>query len=78
MDLSLPQRKAYSLVEKHYTVPSTFENSRAFGPKSGVCYEERVMSAYCQGLLEAKGEAVEICLRCGVEGHVKGCCPEGL
>ena len=70
----------YQLVEKHFYIPDDFENNRAFGPKSGVSFEERVISAYSLGLLEPRSEEasanVQICSACATEGHKRSSCPK--
>ena len=35
-----------SFIEKNYQVPENFETNTAFGPHSGLCYEDRLISCY--------------------------------
>ena len=73
-------KKVFELVEKHYNIPDGYENDRKFGPKSGVSFEQRVITSYCNNLLKPKvdeGE-VEICTSCAVLGHTRDDCPELL
>ena len=63
-----------------FVIPKGFENSRSFGPLSGSCFEERVISAYSNNLLEPKnaGVKIQICTSCASKGHKRDDCPELL
>lgn len=77
--LSEQTRAAYELVEKHFHIPDGFENSRKYGPLSGMSFEERAISAYSLGLLVPKTQKsanVAICSVCAVEGHKRTDCPK--
>ncbi|CAB9511720.1 ZnF_C2HC [Seminavis robusta] len=67
--------KVFELVDEYYVIPKGFENDRKFGPKSGVSFEQRVISCYCNNLLEAKDGKVDICTQCADEGHLRDDCP---
>jgi hypothetical protein len=69
----------YQLVEKYFDIPDDFENNRTFGPKSGVSFEERAISAYSLGLLEPRSKEsanIQICSACATEGHKRSSCPQ--
>ena len=76
--LSTGARKAFNAIKVHYIVPQNFETSRLYGPWSGTCYEERLMSAYEVSQLQPKAETVELCCFCGEIGHLKRDCPDLL
>lgn len=87
-DLALDQGKlkAYRFIRNHYLIPLTFETDRQFGPHSGSCFEERVITAYSLGKLELKDEyrgvvdesSLFVCSHCGDEGHKRDGCLELL
>ena len=71
--LSAGAAKAYAIVRKTHTVPSDFVTNRLFGPRSGSSFEERVLSAFNDNLLEPKrtakkARAMQLCTTCGEEG----------
>ena len=70
-------KKTFALVEQHYEIPNDFEtNKKRYGPLSGTCFEERVVTAYDHGLLESKSDTItEICSHCAVTGHKREDCP---
>jgi hypothetical protein len=45
---SLPKGKVnlVSFIESNYQVPADFETNTRFGPHSGLCYEDRLISCY--------------------------------
>jgi hypothetical protein len=72
-------RKAFELVENHFTIPSDFEQDRSYGPLSGTCFEERAIRAYNLSLLEPKEEkdaTLGICSNCATLGHKRNDCPD--
>jgi len=75
---SLPPKtvKAFELITKHYIIPKNLEQSRSYGPLSGSTYEQRVISAYRLGKLEAIDEPAKIiCTACVEIGHDRDDCP---
>jgi hypothetical protein len=75
-DLPKVSLDVYRLVCEHYEIPASFEQRRAFGPLSGVSYEERIIREYSIGNLSPKeGEAVSICTSCASLGHKREDCP---
>ena len=78
--LSDVQHKVVAFIERHFHVPEDFERSHKFGPLSGMCFEERLIAAYANELLEprvATGNTsdLRICTNCGKHGHTKTDCP---
>ena len=76
---SLPSnvKETFDLVQDHYEIPVDFEQSRSYGPLSGMSFEERVITAYNLSLLEPKnGEGVQICSSCVTLGHKRNDCPD--
>lgn len=70
-------RKTFELIQKHYTIPSDLEQSSQYGPLSGSCFEDRVISAYSLGLLPSKTDAkVLICSHCATLNHRREECPQ--
>ena len=78
LSLPAPRLAAFHLVLSQYNLPSTFETNRRHGPLSGMTFADRVLAAYAVDGLEAKDGKVAICVTCGMEGHVKKTCPDGL
>jgi hypothetical protein len=74
-DLDPITQKVFDLVDRHYIIPEGFENNRKFGPISGVSFEQRVISCYCNNLLDPKGGQVEICTQCAKQDHKRDDCP---
>lgn len=77
-DLSEKTLKIFHWIEKHFEIPEGFENNRAFGPLSGVCFEERAIAAYTNHLLTRREDAdagAEICTCCASDGHKRDDCP---
>ena len=77
-DISDATKKTFDLVDKHFIIPKDLEQSRKYGPLSGTCFEERVISAYTLNLLEPRSKSsssVAICSVCAVEGHRRNQCP---
>ena len=52
--LSAGKIKAYNSILEHFDIPLIFDNDPKFGPKSGSCFEERVLVAFNLGLLHPK------------------------
>ena len=74
--------QVFQLVSKHYVIPDGFENSRLFGPKSGVTFEQRVVTAYANHQfkpklleMESSEKATVICTSCAEIGHLRDECP---
>ncbi|GBG24694.1 Hypothetical Protein FCC1311_009122 [Hondaea fermentalgiana] len=70
--------KVTQYVLDTHVVPDDFDRSSKYGPRSGVCFEERLVSAYEQGLLAPKDPAkppVKMCRECGTSGHFCWECP---
>ena len=68
--------KAFQLIEQHYEIPNDLEQSRAYGPLSGSTYEERVITAYRLGKLQAVDRPAQIiCTACAGLGHQRDGCP---
>lgn len=79
--LSEVTRKVFDLVKEYFVIPDDFEQSRVYGPLSGICFEERVIREYNLGTLNAKKEGSEglafiICSNCAAEGHKRVECPD--
>lgn len=65
--------KLYEFVKECCIIPVDIETTR-FGPLSGTCFEERVVTAYFRGKLKAKRgkdsvAATKICRTCATKGH---------
>ncbi|KAG7364023.1 hypothetical protein IV203_037225 [Nitzschia inconspicua] len=89
--LSSTMKQTFALVEEHYVIPNDFETNMKYGPLSGTCFEERVVDAYNDGLLQYKSSkpethtqtttataatTVDICSHCAAMGHKRIDCPE--
>lgn len=46
------QNKVFCWIRQNFDIPKDMEQSRAFGPLSGCCYEERVITAYALNKLD--------------------------
>jgi hypothetical protein len=73
-------RKVFDLVKEHFVIPDDFEQSREYGPLSGICFEVRVIREYNLGTLKAskegeEGRAFIICSNCAAQGHKRFECP---
>jgi hypothetical protein len=78
--LSETTRKVFDLVKEHFVIPDDFEQSREYGPLSGICFEVRVIREYNLGTLKVSKEGEEgldfiICSNCAAEGHKRVECP---
>jgi hypothetical protein len=70
-------RKTFELIQKHYNIPDDLEQSPKYGPLSGSCFEERVISAYALDLLPPITDAkVLICTNCAALEHKREDCPK--
>lgn len=68
--------KAFQLIEKYYHIPADIEQSRLYGPLSGISYEEKVIAALRLGKLRSiDTPATEICTVCAELGHQRDDCP---
>ena len=82
--ISQPAKKAFELIRQTHIIPSDLQTSRAHGPLSGSCYEEKVMQEYELGQLRVKPEfadddtATKICVACAKQGHLRDNCPDLL
>ena len=76
--LSPTRIQAFELLERYFIIPFDFEQNHRYGPLSGTCFEERVISAYNLSLLKPKDERVEtiICSQCATLGHKRNDCPD--
>jgi hypothetical protein len=79
--LSEATRKVFDLVKEYFVIPDDFEQSREYGPLSGICFEVRVIREYNLGTLKARKEGEEglafiICSNCAAEGHKRFDCPD--
>jgi len=90
-ELPLNKFKVYEFVKDNFSIPENFEKDHKFGPLSGVSFEERVIDAYMQNLLEpqsrddsfieddsGKNILLKMCFTCGNFGHWPKSCPEGF
>lgn len=73
--LSDEMRAVYNKIVATHIIPADLESSRTFGPKSGSCYEARVVQAYSLGRLEPLDDNVKICTACAATGHKRAQCP---
>ena len=74
------QRTVMAFIERNFTVPEDFERSHKFGPLSGTCFEERLITAYANDQLEPRLAAADItklrmCTCCAKRGHAQTDCP---
>mmetsp|Transcript_12627 Transcript_12627/g.23420 ORF Transcript_12627/g.23420 Transcript_12627/m.23420 type:complete len:235 (+) Transcript_12627:380-1084(+) len=74
---------AFQFVHDNYVIPENFDNSVRYGSRSGVCHEERVLSAFESGLLSLKADSrvhsdVKFCRECAAQGHFGYECPTKL
>jgi len=70
--------KMAQYVMDNFHVPDDFDRSSKFGPRSGMCHEERVVLAFENGLLAPKDPSKppeKICRECGHMGHFCFECP---
>mmetsp|Transcript_7354 Transcript_7354/g.13079 ORF Transcript_7354/g.13079 Transcript_7354/m.13079 type:complete len:275 (-) Transcript_7354:105-929(-) len=70
--------KVTQYVLDSYVLPKDFDRSLKYGPRSGLCFEERLVSAYEQGLLSPKDTSKspeKMCRECGLTGHLCWECP---
>ena len=69
------EARAYAILRATHIVPEDFLTNSDYGPLSGISFEQRALSAYNDGLLEAKdrsatSEHVVLCTECGAQdGH---------
>ena len=79
------QRAALQFINERFAVPdeNVLADASEFGPLSGTCYEERVLSSYVSGKLSKKSncddvEACTVCVTCGMQGHRYTSCKQVL
>jgi hypothetical protein len=75
------ERAVLAHIAATYDVPEDFELDKArFGPLSGTCHTQRLLANLAAGTLPLKAGAtrVELCARCGLEGHWRSDCPAAL
>ena len=53
----------FGLARRVCDVPRDFEAQHKYGPKSGICHEERVANAYLAGMLEGGDEELRRSLK---------------
>ena len=53
----------FDLARRVCVVPRDFEAQHRYGPKSGICHEERVANAYLAGMLEGGDEELRRSLK---------------
>ena len=53
----------FDLARRVCDVPRDFEAQHKYGPKSGICHEERVANAYLAGMLEGGDEELRRSLK---------------
>ena len=59
------KRALFTWCETNCAVPEDFESDHTFGPKSGICHEERVISAFVHELLPLKPSATTAIMETG-------------
>lgn len=77
-EISTTKQAAYELILDSHVIPKDLETSRAFGPLSGTCFEDRVLQAYTLGKLEVQSGYdgdTRICTVCADKGHKRTECP---
>ena len=75
------ERAVLAHIAAAYDVPADFElDKRRFGPLSGTCHTQRLLANLQAGTLALRPGAtrVELCARCGLEGHWRSDCPAAL
>lgn len=60
-------KQLYATVVSKVHVPDDFDTSSTFGPRSGLCHEQRVVFFYAPVL--------NLCTTCGAQGHLSLSCP---
>lgn len=75
----------FQFVLQHFNLPEDLEHSMKYGPRSGSCFEERVLTAYMNNQLPVKQSSkqiaeaeLRICIECGQPGHFPAYCPAGF
>jgi len=72
--LTKPQQTVLQYIYENRLQPVDFEFDLAYGPLSGVSFEERLLTAYAMGQL---GDAKEkLCDQCGQRGHARSRCAD--
>ena len=72
------KQSAFEQIVETYVIPKDLEQSRAHGPLSGTCFEERVLQAYALGNLAVRQDfegETRICTACAEKGHKRNECP---
>jgi hypothetical protein len=70
--------RAFDQIVAAHVIPDDLEQSRAYGPLSGACYQDRVLQAYTLGRLTVRKDftgATCICTVCAETGHKRDACP---
>jgi hypothetical protein len=70
--------RAFDQIVAAHVIPDDLEESRAYGPLSGACYQDRVLQAYTLGRLTVREDftgATCICTGCAETGHKRDACP---
>ncbi|KAJ1451245.1 hypothetical protein M885DRAFT_620946 [Pelagophyceae sp. CCMP2097] len=56
-DVPAPKRAVFEFVCHTVAIPADFEHDHAYGPKSGVTHEDRVIAAYVHDMLDHDDDA---------------------
>jgi hypothetical protein len=70
--------RAFDQIVASHVIPDDLEQSRAYGPLSGACYQDRVLQAYTLGRLTVREDFAGspcICTVCAETGHKRDACP---
>lgn len=71
------KKSLVAFVEDNYVIPHNFETATKFGPHSGLCYEDRLVSSYEWQMLEPRkpfasthgdGKRWKMCWKCSEQG----------
>jgi len=88
-DLFYKEKHKYKVLKHvldNFIIPSDFDTSLTlkYGSRSGVCYEDRVLFCFENGIFVAKKEKnmnrfqEKMCHLCGKQGHFPPRCPEAF
>ncbi len=66
----------YSYIISNFIIEEDFDSNRAYGPSYGICYEQKLIRAYKNGLLRLKPKGIlkQLCTVCNGEGHFDDQC----